>query len=279
MFITCIGRSARGFSDRPACSSSCPRPCSRCCEKAANFCGGAGSDPVVSPMPQVATQICARCLMDRSDPNIDFDPEGVCSHCQSAATLLPRVRPSDQEADEHLQKASAAIRTAGRDKAYDCVVGISGGVDSSYTALIAKRMGLRTLLVHFDNGWDSELAVENIQRIVEALQMELMTYVVDWAEFRDLQRAFLKASVLDLELPSDNAIVATMLKTARDQRVPYVLMGANIATEHGLPAAWTWLKTDWTNIRAIQRAYGTLPLRTFPHVTTFEWGLIRVLGI
>ena len=105
--------------------------------------------------------------------------------------------------------------------------------------------------MHFDNGWNSELAVENIQRIVEALEFDLETYVVDWAEFRDLQRAFLLASVIDFELPTDNAIVAAMLNAARQHGVKHVLMGTNVATEHGMPAAWTWLKHDWTNIKAI----------------------------
>jgi N-acetyl sugar amidotransferase len=234
---------------------------------------------VASAVPQVGNQICARCIMDRSDPNITFDAQGVCNHCRRASELLARVRPSDVEAEAQLHQAAARIRRAGRANTYDCVIGVSGGVDSSYTALITKRMGLRALAVHFDNGWDSELAVQNIQRIVEALDMELETYVVDWAEFRDLQRSFLKASVIDFELPTDNAIVATMLKTAREHRIPYVLMGTNIATEHGIPAAWTWLKTDWTNIKAIQRAYGTMPLRSFPHVTTLDWGRVRVLGL
>jgi hypothetical protein len=125
----------------------------------------------------------------------------------------------------------------------------------------------------------SELAVENIQRIVEALEFDLETYVVDWAEFRDLQRAFLLASVIDFELPTDNAITATLLNAARQHGVKHVLMGSNIATEHGIPAAWVWLKLDWTNIKAIHKAYGSVPLKTFPHVGTIEWGVVRVLGI
>ena len=152
-------------------------------------------------------------------------------------------------------------------------------MDSSFTALLAHEYGLRTLAVHFDNGWDSELAVENIQRVVEKLGLDLETYVVDWAEFRDVQRAFLLASVIDFELPTDNAILATMLDSARKHHVRHVLMGTNIATEHGMPSAWTWLKLDWTNIKAIHKAYGSIPLRTLPHATTIEWGLVRVLGI
>lgn len=223
--------------------------------------------------------ICSRCIMDQSDPDITFDEAGVCNHCRQADRWLARVRPSRAESEQLLRQMSARIKRAGAGRPYDCVIGLSGGVDSSYTALIASRLGLRALGVHFDNGWDSELAAENIQRVVEALEMELMTLVVDWEEFRDLQRSFLKASVIDFELPSDHAILATMLNSARRERVPYVLMGTNVATEHGLPAAWTWLKLDWTNIKAIHRQFGSVPLSTFPHIGTLRWGLIRVLGL
>jgi N-acetyl sugar amidotransferase len=193
--------------------------------------------------------------------------------------MLDRVRPSPAQAEKQMRQLADRVKHAGRGRAYDCVVGLSGGVDSSFTALLAHRYGLRTLAVHFDNGWNSELAVENIQRIVEALDLDLETYVVDWAEFRDLQRAFLRASVIDFELPTDNAILATMLRAARQHGVKFVFMGTNIATEHGLPSAWTWLKLDWTNIKAIHKAYGSVPLKTFPHAGTIEWGMVRVLGM
>ena len=112
--------------------------------------------------------------------------------------------------------------------------------------------------------------MENIQRL-ESRPSISMTYVVDWAEFRDLQRAFLLASVIDFELPSDNAIFATMRNVARQHGINYILEGTNLATEHGLPPSWTWLKLDWTNIQAIHREFGTVPLNTFPHITTFQW--------
>lgn len=216
--------------------------------------------------------------MDRSDPAISFDGAGVCNHCRQAQHWLAQVHPTAEQSARQLTELSNRIKRAGGGGSHDCVIGLSGGVDSSYTALLAHRYGLRSLGVHFDNGWNSELAVENIQRLVESLDMELVTYVVDWPEFKDLQRSFLKASVVDFELPTDHAILATMLNVARERRIHYVLMGTNVATEHGLPPAWTWLKLDWTNIKGIHAAHGSVPLRTFPHVGTLRWGLIRVLG-
>ena len=137
---------------------------------------------------------------------------------------------------------------------------------------------MRPLAVHFDNGWNSELAVENIQRVVEACGFDLQTFVIDWREFRDLQRSFLQASVIDIELLTDNAIVASTVRLAREQSIHYLLSGWNIATEHGLPASWAWHKFDWTNIKAIHDAYGSVPLKTFPHISTTQWRLKQLTG-
>jgi hypothetical protein len=138
-------------------------------------------------------------------------------------------------------------------------------------------MGLRPLAVHFDNGWNSELAVENIQRVVEHCGMDLATYVIDWREFRDLQRAFLRASVIDIELLTDHAIFAALVRIAREQKIGFLLSGTNIATEHGMPSAWVWHKRDWRNIEAIHAAHGTVPLKTFPHLTSFRWQAMQLL--
>ena len=224
-------------------------------------------------------RMCTRCVMDTSDPDIRFDQEGVCSHCRRADEILPTVRWTPKASERSLAALSARIRGAGRGHAYDSVIGLSGGVDSSYVALLAHRMGLRPLAVHFDNGWDTELAVENIQRVVEGCDFDLETYVINWREFRDLQRSFLLASVIDIELLTDNAIVAATVALARQHRVRFLLSGWNLATEHGLPASWAWHKFDWTNIKAIHGQYGSLPLRTFPHISTVQWRLAQLRGL
>jgi N-acetyl sugar amidotransferase len=226
----------------------------------------------------VPTRICCRCIMDTSDPDITFDDEGLCNHCRRADRILPSVHWSTERSTAALEAEAARIRRAGAGRPYDSIIGLSGGVDSSYTAYLAHRFGLRPLAVHFDNGWNSELAVENIQRIVEACSFDLQTYVIDWREFRDLQRAFLQASVVDIELLTDHAIFAAIAKLAHDNQIRVVLSGTNVATEHGLPLAWVWNKRDWTNIRAIHRAYGTVPIKSFPHSSTTRTRVLQLVG-
>jgi N-acetyl sugar amidotransferase len=215
--------------------------------------------------------------MDTSDPTISFDGDGVCSHCHHADRLLPTVRWTAVGSESAIQDVAEQIRNKS-DGPYDSIIGLSGGVDSSYTAYLAKRLGLRPMAVHFDNGWNSELAVENIQRVVEGCEFDLRTVVIDWKEFRDLQRAFLLASVVDIEMITDHAISAAMARLADENNVRFVLSGFNIATEHGMPAAWFWDKGDWTNIRAIHEQFGVVPLRTFPHQARSRRLLARLLG-
>jgi N-acetyl sugar amidotransferase len=233
---------------------------------------------ILNPMTDPGRVMCSRCVMDTSDPDITFDPHGVCNYCRRAEQLLPSVRWTADASERALSAAARRIQSAGRGREYDSIIGLSGGVDSSYAAYLAHRIGLRPLAVHFDNGWNSELAVENIQRVVEGCSFDLHTYVINWQEFRDLQRAYLRASVIDIEAITDHAIYAAMIGLARQHGIRSVLSGHNIATEHGLPAAWVWYKLDWTNIKAIHAAYGTVPLRTFPHLSTLRWVAMRRTG-
>lgn len=206
---------------------------------------------------------CVACVMDTSDRAITFDQERVCSHCRQAEGQLAAIRLSTDESERRLRAMAAPI-AASRYRGYDSIIGLSGGVDSSYVALLAHRLGLRPLAVHLDNGWNSEIAVSNIRGVAEACGLDLMTLVIDWPEFRDLQRSFIKAGVVDIEMLSDHAIVATMFRLSRQHGIRYILSGTNVATEHGMPRAWVWNKQDLTNIRAIHRRFGSLPLKTFP---------------
>lgn len=220
-------------------------------------------------------QLCTRCVMDTSDPGITFDANGVCHYCQEAERLLPSYQFSAQEEAHNLAHMSRAIRASkGRD-GYDCIIGLSGGVDSSYIALLAKQMGLKPLCVHFDNGWNTESAVSNVKTIIEHCGFDLYTYVINWEEFRDLQRSFIKAGVIDLEMLSDHAIFASMFKLRRQFGIRHVLSGTNFRTENGLPNAWIWSKMDWTNIKSIHKAFGQVPIKTFPSMTSLKWLLIR----
>ena len=224
-------------------------------------------------------RICVRCVMDTSDPEITFDESGVCSLCQHAERILLTVQWSDEASERALEEVADRIRRSGAGRDYDSVIGLSGGVDSSFAAHLAHMHGLRPLAVHFDNGWNSELAVENIQRVVEGCGFDLHTYVINWLEFRDLQRAFLRASVVDIELVTDHAIMAATYGLARQHGIKYLLSGNNVATEHGMPESWFWHKLDWTNIKSIHDAFGTVPLRTYPHLSTTRWRLLQLFGM
>lgn len=209
-------------------------------------------------------RICTRCIMDTSDPDIEFDGDGVCNHCHRRDRLAATLPATREDGLARLDRIVQRIKAHGKGRHYDSVLGISGGVDSSYLAHLAVEYGLRPLVVHFDNGWNSELAVKNIESVVSRLGLDLQTYVVDWEEYRDIQRSLLRAGVLDLEILSDQAIIATMFRLARQHRIKYILSGHNVATETHLPDSWTWMKFDARNIRAIQRRFGTRPIRSTP---------------
>jgi N-acetyl sugar amidotransferase len=216
--------------------------------------------------PETPLRICTRCVMDSSDPDIRFDEHGVCHHCARYDEAVRARVLSGAEAERQLAALVADIRRAGEGRPYDCIIGISGGVDSTYVAYAIKRkLGLRPLAVHLDNGWDSELAVKNIEHVLKKLDIPLHTEVLDWDEFRDLQLSFLRASTPDSEVPSDHAIVAVLYQTARREGVRYVLSGCNVRTESHLPRAWSQGHQDWRYIRSLQRQFGGRPLKSFPH--------------
>jgi N-acetyl sugar amidotransferase len=221
---------------------------------------------VTDQMPPPALSVCTRCVMDSSDPDIRFDEHGVCHHCARYDEAVRTRVVSGAAAKEQLDALVADIRSTGRGHDYDCIIGISGGVDSTYVAYAVKRMlGLRPLAVHLDNGWDSELAVKNIEHVLKKLDIPLYTHVLDWDEFRDLQLAFLRASTPDSEVPSDHAIVAVLYEVARRQGVRYILSGCNVRTESHLPPAWSQGHQDWRYIKSLQRQFGQRALKSFPH--------------
>ena len=210
-------------------------------------------------------QQCSVGLLDTNDdPQIQFDDQGR-SHYYHEYMAAQRARVgSPQLQEERLASLLAEIKKSGRGRPYDCVIGVSGGVDSTYVALLTRDLGLRPLAVHLDNGWNSELAVKNIENIVNKLDIDLYTYVLDWEEFRDLQIAYLKASVIDIEVITDHAIFATMRRVAGRHGIKHILSGTNCVTEHTLPSHWIYNKWDPVNIKSIHREYGSIPLNTFP---------------
>jgi N-acetyl sugar amidotransferase len=209
--------------------------------------------------------------MDTSDPLIKFDEKGRCNHCTEAST---RIKEQLLPADERkimLEQLVDTIKKEGKGKDYDCIIGVSGGVDSSTVACYVKELGLRPLAVHFDNGWNSELAVDNIKKVLQALDIDLYTHVVDWEEFRDLQLSFLRASVANCEVPTDHGINALLFHMARKEKTRFVLGGGNVVTESIMPISWGYYNQDLRNLRAIHRRFGAAPLRTMPKISITQY--------
>jgi len=204
-------------------------------------------------------------MNDVADPAIAFDDRGVCHHCQRYDLLRSTRLISGAAGEAALGRLVDRIRRDGRGKDYDCIVGVSGGVDSTYVASLVSRLGLRPLAVHLDNGWNSELAVSNIERVLKRLSIELTTRVLDWEEFRDLQVAFLRASTPDGEVPTDHAISALLWHTAERLGIRYIMSGMNFTTEAVSIADWSYGHSDWRYIRDVHSRFGRHRLRTYPH--------------
>jgi len=206
-----------------------------------------------------------------ADPNITFDENGVCNYYYEYLKSEKENVFKGEEGEKKLKETIEAIKLAGKGKKYDCILGVSGGVDSTYLAYLAKINNLRTLLVHFDNGWNSELAVKNIENIVNYTGFDLETFVMDWEEFKDIQRAYFKASVLDLEVPTDLMIFGAIYKIADKYNIKYVLSGNNTVTEDLLPKSFYFTKFDLVNLLNIHKRFGTLKIKKLPKLGIYEW--------
>lgn len=205
--------------------------------------------------------------MDTTDPAIIFDENGYCNHCTVALQKIEYFGKINREFE--LEKIIEKIKKNGKNKKYDCIIGVSGGVDSSFLAYKVKEFGLKPLAVHLDNGWDSDLAVINIKNLLQKLNIDLYTYVLDWEEFKNLQLAFLKVSTPDSEIPTDHAILAVLRQQAAYYKVPIVL-GVNTATESIMPKAWSQGYQDWEYIKRVNKLYGEMPLKSFPHTSIWK---------
>jgi len=221
-------------------------------------------------------QECIRCVMNTNvDKEITFDKNGLCSHCQKFdREKLFRLADCGEGNLKHLVNR---IKLAGRGKKYDCIVGISGGTDSTYVALLAKKMGLRPLAIHVDNGWNTELAVSNIEKCLGVLEIALYTYVIRWSEFKELQVAFLKASTPDGEIPTDHAISAVLWKEAEKRSIKYILSGMNYATESICVPSWSYGHADWAYIKGVHQRFGCGPLKSYPHFSLLDLTRYNVL--
>lgn len=216
-------------------------------------------------------RVCTRCVMDTSDPDITFDDAGVCNHCRTFVEVTAKHWYPGPEGKARLEALVAQVRESGRDQEYDCILGLSGGVDSSYLALKVKELGLRPLVMHVDAGWNSELAVSNIEKIVKHCGYELHTHVMDWEEMRDLQLAYFRAGVANQDVPQDHAFFSSLYHFATRNGISTVLSGGNTATEAIFPSAWHGAAMDAINLRAIHRRYGSMPLRHYKTISFWQY--------
>jgi len=212
-------------------------------------------------------RICTRCIADTTIPGITFDENGICNYCK-IHDKMEKDYPEGKEARKKLEELVRKIKASGKGKRYDCVVGVSGGRDSTYLLYTAVKLGLRPLAVHFDNGWNSEIAVTNVKNILSKLNIDLETLVVDWYEFKDLQRSFLFASVSDAEIPTDVGIFGTLHKIAAQEGIKYILNGHSFRTEGIMPISWTYM--DGRYISSVQKKFGTMKLKTFPNFSFWD---------
>ena len=217
-------------------------------------------------------QQCVRCVMDTSALDIIFSNNGICNYCTE---FIEKISYNFQDLEKKkvsLNNFIQKVKNDGKKKRYDCIVGVSGGIDSSWTLVKIKELGLRPLAVHMDNGWNSELAQNNIANLVQKLDVDLYTHVINWDEYRKLMQAFFDADVIDIELLYDNAMLAVNYQQAKKYNLKYIISGSNTATEGmRMPSTWNWFKYDKKNIIGIARKNGIKKLTTFPAIGIIQY--------
>lgn len=217
-------------------------------------------------------QICTNCVMDTTDSKIVFDEKGVCDHCNTYFNDILPYWHTDERGEKKLKEFVAKIKKEGKGKDFDCLMGMSGGIDSSYLLYAMKeKYGLRPLVFHVDAGWNSQIAVNNIERLVDGLGLDLYTEVINWEEIKDLQLAYFKSGVPHIDTPQDHAFFATMYKFASKHKIKYILTGGNYSTECVRnPLEWMYYQSDSIQLRDIYKKHGTGKLKDYP-VTNILW--------
>ena len=216
-------------------------------------------------------QICTTCVMDISDPEITFNEAGVCNHCLNFEETKKNWFPN-QEGQKKLEAYLSQIRKSGQNQEYDCIIGLSGGIDSAYLALKAKDWGLKPLVIHVDAGWNSELAVSNIEKIIKHCNYDLHTEVIDWAAMKNLHLAYLKSGISNQDVPQDHIFFSTLYHYATKNKIKYILSGGNIATESIFPASWHGSAMDAINLKAIYKRFGpTKNLKNYKTISFFKY--------
>lgn len=217
-------------------------------------------------------QVCTNCVMDTTDSKITFDENGVCDHCNTFYTDIKPHWHTDERGERELKEIVAKIKESGKNHDFDCLMGMSGGIDSSYLLYVmVKKFGLRPLVFHVDAGWNSQIAVNNIEKLVDGLGLDLYTEVINWEEIKDLQLAFFKSGVPHVDVPQDHAFFATMYKFASKHKIKYILTGGNYSTECVRnPLEWMYYQSDSIQLKDIYKKHGSGKLKDYP-VTNILW--------
>ncbi len=219
---------------------------------------------------------CTRCIMDITDPEISFNSEGVCNHCLQYDMDVELYGYQEGVSEKKLKDIVDKIKEEEKNKEYDCILGISGGVDSSYLAYLAHKLGLRTLAVHVDAGWNSEIAVQNIGNLCRILNIDLHTIVIDWPTMKELQRAYMYSGLPNLDIPQDHAFIAAVYQYAKKYKLKYMLNGNNLATEAILPKSWGYSPIDYRNIKGVYKKHGRgKSIKKYPHFGIIEYFMLQ----
>jgi len=217
---------------------------------------------------------CSRCLYDSSIPEIIFNEENVCNFCITHDELEKQY-PLNEIGQKKFERLIRKVKKSGYKKKYDCIIGISGGKDSTYTLYKSVQLGLRPLAVHFDNGWNSEIAVNNIQKVVKKYDIDLITIVADWEEFKDLQLSFLKASVSDAEIPTDVAFHGALIDVAAKEKLKYIFIGHSFRTEGIVPKGWTYM--DGRYVSSVHKKFGKVKIKSFSNLTLLRFIYFNII--
>ena len=213
-------------------------------------------------------KICKKCVMDNEgNSEITFNDQGVCNYCFEYEEKYKKRVFTNNQGTKRLIDILNKIKKSKKKNKYDCVIGVSGGVDSTYVALKVIELGLNPLAVHLDNGWNSELAIHNIQKMLEKLDIDLYTHVIEWNEFKNLQMSFLKCSTPDGEIPTDHAITSILYQIANKLGIKYIISGNNFISEGIMPKMWAYGHIDWKYISSVHSKFGSIPIKTFPYAS------------
>ncbi len=222
-------------------------------------------------LPKYPYQMCTITVMDTTDPAISFNEEGVCNHVLDYNDYVKNGKPDKETSKILMDQMVKKLQKEGKGKDYECIIGLSGGVDSSYvTWYVSQVLGLRPLVVHIDAGWNNEIAVSNIQNIVQKLNLDLHTLVMDWDVIKDLQVAYFKSSLANIDIPQDHAFISCLYEEARKYNIRYIINGNNMSTESILPSTWGYDASDSIQIKSIHRKFGSKPLKGYPLFTVFK---------